>query len=156
MRPPAGLSAAHVAQDRPVENAAGAAGVRSVAFHDHLLSSGSGHGKVSFYDLRANDYLHMDEGSLQHPPRDNLQIGPGWLKEDHIYRCGAPPRARAAPAGWRLTDLCVPARRQYFQDAGPLPNACYTHAWDPVSTRMFCAGGPLAFGLKGAYMGLWA
>ena len=46
--------------------------------------------------------------------------------------------------------------RQYFQDAGPLPNACYAHTWDPTSTRMFCAGGPLAFGLKGVYMGLWA
>ena len=53
-------------------------------------------------------------------------------------------------------DRRVGACRQYFQDVGPLPNACYAHAWDPTSTRMFCAGGPLAFGLKGVYMGLWA
>ena len=63
------------------------AGVRSLAFRDHLLSSGSGHGKLSFFDLRANAYLQMEspEGPSE-PPRDNFKIGAGWLKEDHIYR----------------------------------------------------------------------
>ena len=51
-----------------------------------------------------------------------------------------------------LAGMC----RQYFQDAGGIANACYAHAWDPTGTKMFCAGGPLAFGLKGTYMGLWA
>ncbi len=34
-------------------------------------------------------------------------------------------------------------------------NACYSHAWDPTSTRLMCVGGPLAYGLRGCYMALW-
>ena len=35
------------------------AGVRSLGFMDHLLSCGSGHGRLFFYDLRAGAYLDM-------------------------------------------------------------------------------------------------
>jgi WD repeat-containing protein 40A len=34
-------------------------------------------------------------------------------------------------------------------------NACYTHAWDPAGARLLVAGGPLAYGLKGCYVGVW-
>ena len=34
-------------------------------------------------------------------------------------------------------------------------SATYTHCWDPSGTRLFTAGGPLPFGLRGCYMGLW-
>ena len=34
-------------------------------------------------------------------------------------------------------------------------NACYAHAWDASGTRLLVAGGPLAYGLKGCYVGLW-
>jgi WD repeat-containing protein 40A len=34
-------------------------------------------------------------------------------------------------------------------------NATYTHCWDPSCTRLFTAGGPLPFGLRGCYMALW-
>lgn len=37
----------------------------------------------------------------------------------------------------------------------PTYHAAYTHAWDPSGTRLFVAGGPLPFGLRGCYMGLW-
>ena len=63
-------------------------GVRSVCFRDHLLSAGSGHGKVSFYDLRADAYLQLETpGSGKEPLRDGLTVGRGWLQEDSIYRC---------------------------------------------------------------------
>lgn len=61
--------------------------MRSVSFRDHLLSTGSGHGKVSFYDLRADAYLQLDTpGSGAQAPRDGLSVGKGWLQEDSIYR----------------------------------------------------------------------
>lgn len=34
-------------------------------------------------------------------------------------------------------------------------HACYAHAWDPAAQRVFACGGPLAFGMRGCYMGLW-
>ena len=34
-------------------------------------------------------------------------------------------------------------------------NACYAHAWDASGTRLLVAGGPLAYGLKGCYVGVW-
>ena len=34
-------------------------------------------------------------------------------------------------------------------------NACYAHAWDASSTKLMSVGGPLPYGLRGCYMGLW-
>jgi WD repeat-containing protein 40A len=34
-------------------------------------------------------------------------------------------------------------------------NACYAHAWDASGTRLLVTGGPLAYGLKGCYVGVW-
>ena len=58
-----------------------------MSFKDHLLSTGSGHGKVSFYDLRAKAYLDLETpGVGDQALRSNLSIGKGWLQEDSIYR----------------------------------------------------------------------
>ena len=45
-------------------------------------------------------------------------------------------------------------RREHFEGTD-IRNACYAHAWDPTGSRLFAAGGPLAFGLRGCYMALW-
>lgn len=37
----------------------------------------------------------------------------------------------------------------------PVRHAVYTHAYDFSGTRLLIGGGPLAFGLKGCYVGLW-
>jgi len=36
-----------------------------------------------------------------------------------------------------------------------VPQAAYTHCYDPTGLRLFVGGGPLNFGLKGAYAALW-
>ena len=47
-------------------------------------------------------------------------------------------------------DVC----REHFMDM-QIRNACYAHAWDPSSTKLMSVGGPLPYGLRGCYMGLW-
>lgn len=50
--------------------------------------------------------------------------------------------------------VSVNACREHFHGEQVF-NACYSHAWDPTSTRLMCVGGPLAYGLRGCYMALW-
>ncbi|CAL5228259.1 g11362 [Coccomyxa viridis] len=118
-------------------------GVRSLTFLDHLLSCGSGRGRMFFYDMRAAAYLELDP--LDAPPVSQnsrpgstlpdrttnfLQCGPGYLNQtDAVYL-------------------------EHFHGEQVF-NACYSHAWDPTSTRLMCVGGPLAYGLRGCYMALW-
>ncbi|KAK9806147.1 hypothetical protein WJX72_003229 [[Myrmecia] bisecta] len=119
-------------------------GVRSINFLEHLLSCGSGRGRISFYDLRASKYIPLEldpdmtqatcTGSLPRAPplsaqRQYLQAGPGWLCQNDVFL-------------------------EHF-DGQPVYNACYAHAWDMTKTKLMCVGGPLAFGLKGCYMALW-
>lgn len=42
-------------------------GVRSVGIMDRILSSGSGRGRIAFFDLRANDYLSVQQEALSRP-----------------------------------------------------------------------------------------
>ena len=77
------------------------AGVRSLAFMDHLLSCGSGRGRLFFFDLRANAYLDVDAASapgLSSRRAPNLepsatkgrflQCGGGYLNQnDTVYQC---------------------------------------------------------------------
>ena len=65
-------------------------------------------------------------------PNDALsfQIGEGFLdRQHHIYL-------------------------DHFANGNVL-NACYAHAWDATGTRLMVAGGPLAYGLRGCYVGVW-
>lgn len=70
--------------------------MRSLNFLDHLLSAGSGRGRVFFYDLRASAYLDLDiaakrqhlGASLSEPERGCLQCGTGYLNQtDPVYLC---------------------------------------------------------------------
>eukprot|EP00887_Chlorella_sp_A99_P001144 scaffold14.g1144.t1 len=123
-------------------------GVRSVALQDHLLSFGTGRGKICFYDLRASKLVPTEPAqqysygpvglasklALQPPPpvleaRHHLQTGQGWLLENDVFF-------------------------DHFSGTA-IHNACYAHAWDPSRTRLFACGGPLAYGLKGSYAALF-
>ena len=42
-------------------------GVRSLGIMDHILSSGSGRGHIAFFDLRADDYISVQQEALSRP-----------------------------------------------------------------------------------------
>jgi hypothetical protein len=62
---------------------------------DHVLSCGSGRGRLFFYDLRASAYLDVDPagaGAAAPGPgsatRQFLQCGAGYLNQtDAVYLC---------------------------------------------------------------------
>ncbi|XP_031565544.1 DDB1- and CUL4-associated factor 12-like [Actinia tenebrosa] len=103
------------------------AGVRSVSFQDVLLTIGTGHGSVVFYDLVANGFLVTDT-------KDDLTLksGKGWLRLDNTLY-------------------------EYFTETEVdcFSNAIYTHCYDPTGTKLFTAGGPLALVLYGNYAAVW-
>ena len=47
--------------------ACGVQGVRSVGIMDRILSSGSGRGRIAFFDLRAHDYISVQQEALSRP-----------------------------------------------------------------------------------------
>ena len=87
--------------------------MRSLTFLDHLLSCGSGRGRMFFFDLRASAYLELDPldapavahhrssssagsapgsgsgrsaSALPDRTTNFLQCGPGYLNQtDHVY-----------------------------------------------------------------------
>jgi hypothetical protein len=73
-------------------------GVRSINLTDFTLSYGTGHGRVAFHDLR-NPKVPLVQlggcGSINRDdkyeadaikPRSYLEVGPGWLEENDVYR----------------------------------------------------------------------
>lgn len=67
-------------------------GVRSLCFDNHMITAGGGAGRLSFYDLRAQRYLPVDENT----GANYLQSTGGWLvglslpfcsvfRNQHIY-----------------------------------------------------------------------
>ena len=74
--------------------------MRSLTFLDHLLSCGSGRGRMFFFDLRASAYLELDPldapsaapsrrpalRTLPERTSNFLQCGPGYLNQtDTVY-----------------------------------------------------------------------
>ncbi|MGH0176557.1 UNVERIFIED_CONTAM: hypothetical protein FKN15_072895 [Acipenser sinensis] len=112
-------------------------GIRSVSFYEHIITVGTGHGSLLFYDIRAQRFLEDPvEASCGHKGRLgegilNLTTGKGWLNHDETWR-------------------------SYFSDIPYFPNAVYTHCYDSSGTKLFVAGGPLPSGLHGNYAGLWS
>lgn len=103
-------------------------GVRSLSIHANLVTVGGGLGRISFYDLRAQRYLHWEKSDLV-KDQAFLRSGKGWLNKDQIYQ-------------------------RHFQGI-EVSNAVYTLSYDQSYGRLFSAGGPLQLNLKGSYSGLW-
>ena len=64
-------------------------GVRSVCFHHNLLSMGGGMGRLAFYDLIADAFVHYPshkQGNVVNKPY--LQIGRGFLEDLNNRRMG--------------------------------------------------------------------
>ncbi|KAI7838555.1 hypothetical protein COHA_007629 [Chlorella ohadii] len=121
-------------------------GVRSVQLTDHLLSFGTGRGKLFFWDLRAGGFVPTETARFDYgsgglhcklapqpaaawAPRQHLQLGSGLVQKNDLY--------------W-----------EHFAGMD-VKHACYAHLWDASRTRLFVCGGPLAFGLAGCYMAVW-
>lgn len=104
-------------------------GVRSLNFlGQKTISIGGGMGRLAFYDMCADKYRPIDKHSQQ----PYLTLGDGWIAKDEMYR-----------------NYLAQNHNQ------PVPNAVYTHCYDPTFTRLFVGGGPLLLGLKGAYAAFW-
>lgn len=101
-------------------------GVRSLNFlGPNIMSVGGGMGRLSFYDLCAERYINV--GKVEESVY--LPLGEGWLDKGAMYQT-------------------------HFHNT-EVPNAVYTHSYDPTFTRLFVGGGPLLAGLKGAYAAFW-
>jgi len=92
-------------------------GIRSLSFKNDLLTFGTGHGTVYFYDIRADKYLELFCGAPV-----LLEAGPGWLCHDDTYHdffIGHEyPNAI-------YTHCYDPAGTRLFTAGGPLPAGLY-------------------------------
>lgn len=112
-------------------------GVRSLSFHQNLVTVGTGHGSLLFYDIRAQNFLE--------------EVTPTY------WSCCAGPLGRKAKLtcgrGWlNHNNLWI----NNFGGFGEFPNALYTHCYNWPEMKLFVAGGPLPSGLQGNYAAIWS
>lgn len=148
-------------------------GTRSVSINGNLLTFGTGKGLIAFFDIR-NQKLVPTEPA----PDPDMQSSYHWVDRAGTYHATDSCPSIAAAQGntdilqnnTGLTRVLKPQKMCLTTGKGHLVenatyldlfygedirNACYAHAWDPSGSRLFTCGGPLAFGLKGCYMGIW-
>lgn len=120
-------------------------GVRSVALTEHLLSFGTGRGKLFFYDVRAQGFLSTAPAAYD------------YGAESHMCKLSPSLLPRGQPRHLKLGEGYVEHNDLYYDhfDGMDVKHACYAHCWDASRTRLFVCGGPLAFGLHGCYMAVW-
>ncbi|KAM7044481.1 LOW QUALITY PROTEIN: DDB1- and CUL4-associated factor 12-like protein 2 [Molossus nigricans] len=127
----------HQQNIRPLCSREGGTGVRSLSFYQHIITVGTGHGSLLFYDVRAQKFLEerastsLDSSQGPAGRMIRLTCGRGWLNHD---------------------DLWV----NYFGSMDEFPSALYTHCYNWSEMKLFVAGGPLPSGLHGNYAGLWS
>ncbi|EGW05237.1 WD repeat-containing protein 40B [Cricetulus griseus] len=121
----------------PLCSREGGTGVRSLSVHQHIITVGTGHGSLLFYDIRAQKFL--EERSATGPDffpapsgrKLKLTCGSGWINQDDLLE-------------------------NYVAGVEDFPNALYTHCYNWPEMKLFVGGGPLASGLHGNYAGLWS
>lgn len=112
----------------------GGTGVRSLSFYHDLVTMGTGHGALLFYDVRAQKFLEMPEAKrICSPFRQKLQLtcGKGWINYNSMWL-------------------------NYFEATDDMSNAIYTHCYNRSEMKLFAAGGPLPSGLQGNYAAIWS
>lgn len=100
-------------------------GVRSIDFAKDILSIGTGHQAIMFYDMKAQSFIEDKHGD-----EISLSSSRGFAQEDE---------------GFHDT---------FLGNIGYSP-AVYTHKFDSSNLRLFAAGGPLPASSYGCYAGLW-
>lgn len=106
--------------------------VRSVTIqNDYIL--GVGHTSLDFYDMRRMQSQRINIHPGYAADRSSLRLR---RLEMHTPNVGVDPFLLQQGFG-------VFANRQ---------STVYTHSWDPSGTRVLAAGGPLAWGCRGAFL----
>ena len=101
-------------------------GIRSLNFMNDLLTIGTGHGLVLFYDLRMHKNVVDSIGN-----RTYLQSSAGYVNFDDHFN-------------------------EAFHTNMSYSPAIYTHTFDTSGIKLFAAGGPLPASVSGNYAGLWS
>ena len=162
-----------VRDERLVDNSSD--GVRSLSFagDGRVLTCGGGGGKLTFFDMRAGAFLPVTA-----PDPGDIDPAASWFGSG-LASPSFTPSPSASPPRYSSggSDASIANRRrrdclvldtgegwldrehhvfvEHFSRAEVL-NACYAHAWDETGTRLLVAGGPLAYGLRGCYVGVWS
>ncbi|XP_016838764.1 DDB1- and CUL4-associated factor 12-like isoform X2 [Nasonia vitripennis] len=100
-------------------------GVKSLSFHDWILTIGTGNGTLEFYDIKAQKYLES-------------AVNPGQLVMLRRSRNSMPPDENR--------------NVQISLENSP---AILTHSYDQSCMRIFAAGGPFGADSYGSYVALW-
>nr|XP_002720444.3 DDB1- and CUL4-associated factor 12-like protein 2 [Oryctolagus cuniculus] len=122
---------------RPLCCREGGTCVRSLSFYHDIITVGTGHGSLLFYDVRAQKFLEERGDAIpdSSPGSSRRQLkltcGRGWLKHDGLWS-------------------------NYLDGVDELTNALYTHCYNWPEMKLFVAGGPLLSVLHGHYAGLWS
>ncbi|XP_038173130.1 DDB1- and CUL4-associated factor 12-like protein 1 [Arvicola amphibius] len=122
---------------RPLCSREGGTGVRSLSVHQHIVTVGTGHGSLLFYDIRAQKFL--EERSVASPDmfpgpsgrKLKLTCGRGWINQNDFLE-------------------------NFVAGVEEFPNSLYTHCYNWPEMKLFVGGGPLSSGLRGNYAGLWS
>ncbi|KAL7748951.1 hypothetical protein RI367_005599 [Sorochytrium milnesiophthora] len=131
-------------------------GVRSLAFNSQVLACGGGLGRVSFYDLRASNYIDLPVSTSTAPtaPAAPIATPAATTTATTIKPATSIPTVRShydVGQGWLSRDMIY---MNHFQGHS-IRHAVYTLSYDPTSTRLFAGGGPLQLGLTGSYAAVW-
>lgn len=121
-------------------------GIRSLSFHNELVTIGTGFGSCSFLDLKTKRFIQTQEKNVCQ------------LKAKEGFRvCGC-----RFHFGFNLLNSLLSYMFQRHDEVYHtlfgemcLPTSIYTHCYDQSGSKLFTGGGPLAVGLYGNYAALW-
>ncbi|XP_040855488.1 DDB1- and CUL4-associated factor 12-like protein 2 [Ochotona curzoniae] len=113
------------------------ASVCSISFYQDIITLGTVHGSLLFYDIRAQKFLE-----------DSCEIG-----QDSTPGSGRRMLKLTCSRGWINQDTY---RANRNIDLNQLPSSLYTHCYNWPDMKLFVAGGPLFSDLRGNYAGLWS
>jgi DDB1- and CUL4-associated factor 12 len=134
-----------------------------------------GGGKLTFFDMRAGAFLPANAPddvnascfgspyatSPQSPLASSPQSSPpryssGSDADGASVDCRSRRNCLVLDSGEGWLDRTHHVFVDHFAESTEVLNACYAHAWDESGTRLLVAGGPLAYGLRGCYVGVWS